>query len=61
MKEQIVKRIIFCEDEQILSAVRDFIEEKSHSAAMSGNVSDIDTFYDRLKGQYGDVLRKLSQ
>lgn len=57
LKEKIVKEVVLSSDQKFLEELVEFIDENQTTASNE----DVDTFYDRLKAQYGEVLQKLAQ
>jgi len=64
LKEQIIKKIVTTDDSVFLNEVADFINEKTIMdipTEKSEDLDEMDSFYSRLNGQFGDVLQKLAQ
>ena len=61
MKKEAIKQLSKLNDERIIKDIFTLLNKISEKTDDSGNIVNLNRYYDDIKKQYDDVLRKLAQ
>ncbi len=61
MKKEAIKQLSKLNDERIIKDIFTLLNKISEKTDNSGNIVNLNLYYDDIKKQYDDVLRKLAQ